>query len=400
MKRLLKVVKFLLVMGLLALIVLYAVWPQAASVEIARVEQGPLTITLDEEGKTRVRERFVVSAPVAGRVQRIELEPGDHVVRNETVVAVFRPADPALLDLRSRAEAEANVKAAEAACGRAKAERERASAEDRHAKSELGRSRALYQDGLAARQALELAENQALTAEDARRAAEFSVANAEQEINIARARLLSASREPGDPQQPIVIRAPITGVVLKRLRESESIVPAGEPLVETADPRKLEIVSDFLSTDAVRIRPGYSVQIDRWGGENDLRGRVRRIEPAGFMKLSALGVEEQRVSVLIDFDDPFEAWKRLGDGYRVEVRVVVWQEKDVLKAPTNSLFRRGEKWAVFVAENARARLRVVEVGQRNGNEAQILKGLSKGETVIVHPSDGIKDGSRVTAREK
>jgi HlyD family secretion protein len=187
--------------------------------------------------------------------------------------------------------------------------------------------------------------------------------------------------------------------VLKRLRESEAIVPAGEPLLEIGDPRKLEIVSDFLSTDAVRIRPGDPVSIERWGGEGPIRGCVRRIEPAGFMKISALGVEEQRVNVIIDFDDPFEAWKRLGDGYRVEVRVIVWQSEGVLRIPTSSLFRRGEDWAVFVVEDGRARLRRVEVGRRNGVQAQVLKGIDEGEVVIIHPSDTLEEGSRVTARE-
>jgi HlyD family secretion protein len=400
MKRLLKILKFLAAAGLIALILIMAFWPKPAAVDLAPVKRGPLTITIDEEGKTRVRNHFVVSAPVAGRVQRIELEPGDRVVRNETVVAIFSPADPVLLDFRSRKEAEANVKAAEAGLGRAKAECERTAAEERHAQSELARTRALYKDGLAARQSFDAAENEARTSVEALRAAEFSVAGAEHEATMARARLLSNSREPGDPQPPIVLRAPITGVVLKRLRESEAIVPAGDPLVELGDPKQLEIASDFLSTDAVRIRPGYPVQIERWGGEGVLHGRVRRIEPAGYMKVSALGVEEQRVSVLIDFDDPFNAWKRLGDAYRVEVRVIVWQAQDVLKTPTSSLFRRGENWAVFAVENGLARLRTVEIGQRNGSEAQALKGLSESEIVIVHPSDAVKDGVRIAAREQ
>jgi HlyD family secretion protein len=396
MKRLLRYLKILAIMGVFVLLVILALWPKSATVDLARIERGPLTITLDEEGKTRVRDLFVVSAPVAGRVQRIELEPGDKVIRNQTVIAVFNPADPVLLDVRSRTEAEENVKVAEAALGQARAERERAATANRLAQSELARMQALYREKLIAQQAFESTESQARTAEEAERAAAFSVASAEHEVTLARARLLSASRNPGDLQPPVILRAPITGVVLKRLRESTAVVPAGEPLVELGDPRKLEIVSDFLSTDAVRMKPGDSVQIERWGGENTLRGRVRRIEPSGFMKISALGVEEQRVSVLIDFDDPFEAWKRLGDGYRVEVRVIVWQAKDVLKVPTSSLFRRGENWAVFTAGNGRARLCTVEIGPRNSSDAQVIKGLSEGEIVIVHPSDTIKDDSRIS----
>ncbi len=399
MKRLLKILKFLVLVAMLALLIVMALWPKATAVDLASVVKGPLTITLDEEGKTRVHKRFVVSAPVSGQVQRIELEPGDKVVRDQTVVAIFKPADPVMLDVRSRTEAEASVKAAEAGYGRAQAERDRAMAADSLAQSELVRKRALHENRLIAQQEFESAESQARTAGEALRAAEFSVESAEHEVTIARARLLSSSREPGAAQQPVVLRAPITGVVLKRLRESESIVPAGEPLLELGDPRQLEIVSDFLSTDAVRMQPGYPVLIERWGGENAVRGRVRRVEPSGFMKISALGVEEQRVSVIIDFDDPFEAWNKLGDGYRVEVRVIVWKADAVLKVPTSSLFRHGEKWAVFVSENGRARLRTVEVGPRNGSEAQVLKGLFEGEILIVHPSDTIKDGSRITARE-
>jgi HlyD family secretion protein len=398
MKRLLKHGKFFAVAVLFVGLMLMAFWPEPAAVDLVRAEKGTLTVTIDEEGETRVRERFVVSAPVAGRVQRIDLEPGDSVVRGQTVVASFSPADPAPLDARSRAEAEAAVKAAEAAIGRVRAERDRAAAVERLARSELGRTRALVEKQVAARQTLESAESQASAAGEALRAADFAVASAEHELAVARARLLSGSGDAGAARAPIALRAPIDGVVLKRLRESEAIVLPGEPLLELGDPRRLEIVVDFLSTDAVRIHAGDPVHIERWGGEGALRGRVRRIEPSGFLKVSALGVEEQRVNVIIDFEDAFEAWKRLGDGYRVEVRVVVWHAESVLKVPTSSLFRRGESWAVFAAENGRARLRLVEVGQLNGTDAQVLAGLSEGEVIIIHPSDTLQDGGRIKAR--
>jgi len=398
MKRLLKLGKFLAGAALLTALLVMAFWPKPVAVDLERAKRGPLQVTIDEEGETRVRQRFVVSAPVAGRVERIELEPGNTVVRGQTVVARFSPADPAPLDARSRAEAEAGVKAAEAAIGQARAERERAAASDRLAQSELARTRALVEKQVAPRQTLESAESQARTAGEALRAADFAVAGAEYELAVARARLLSGSVAAGEARAPIVLLAPIDGVVLKRLRESEAIIPPGEPLLELGDPRQLEIVAEFLSTDAVRIRPGYPVRIERWGGEGELRGRVRRIEPSGFMKVSALGVEEQRVNVIIDFADPYETWKRLGDGYRVEVRVVAWQSDSVLKIPTSSLFRRGDRWAVFTAENGRARLRQVEIGQRNGTEAEVLAGLSEGEVVVIHPSDTLQDAARVTAR--
>jgi len=398
MKRLLKLGKFLAGAALLTALLVMAFWPKPVAVDLERAKRGPLQVTIDEEGETRVRQRFVVSAPVAGRVERIELEPGNTVVRGQTVVARFSPADPAPLDARSRAEAEAGVKAVEAAIGQARAERERAAASDRLAQSELARTRALVEKQVAPRQTLESAESQARTAGEALRAADFAVAGAEYELAVARARLLSGSVAAGEARAPIVLLAPIDGVVLKRLRESEAIIPPGEPLLELGDPRQLEIVAEFLSTDAVRIRPGYPVRIERWGGEGELRGRVRRIEPSGFMKVSALGVEEQRVNVIIDFADPYETWKRLGDGYRVEVRVVAWQSDSVLKIPTSSLFRRGDRWAVFTAENGRARLRQVEIGQRNGTEAEVLAGLSEGEVVVIHPSDTLQDAARVTAR--
>lgn len=400
MKRLLKYLKILFVVGVIALLVIVALWPKSEAVDLASVKKGPLTVTIDEEGKTRVRKRFVVSAPVAGQVQRIELEPGDPVVQNQTVVAIFNPATPVLLDARSRTEAEVSVKVAEAGYGRARAERERAATDAQLAQSELERKSALYKKRLIPQQEYDSAVSQARTAAEAVRAAEFGVESAEHEVALARARLLSTSREPGDLQQPVILKAPITGVVFKRLRESAAVVPAGEPLLELGDPRQLEITADFLSTDAVRIKPGDPVLIEHWGGEKEVNGRVSRIEPSGFMKVSALGVEEQRVSVIINFDDPFEAWKKLGDGYRVEVRVIVWQSADVLKTPTSSLFRHGEDWAVFTVENERAKLRMVSIGRRNGKEAQVLKGLSEGEIVIIHPSDSIEDGSRVAAREQ
>jgi HlyD family secretion protein len=263
------------------------------------------------------------------------------------------------------------------------------------ARSELERHRQLAPSGIVSKEALELRETDARVAEEALRAASFAAATAEAELERARAVLLRTSE--GGASQTIDLHSPIDGVVLKRLRESEAVVPAGEPLLELGNPHDLEIVSDLLSVDAVKVRPGQLVLIEQWGGEGALRGRVRRVEPSGFLKISALGVEEQRVNVIIDFEDPKQAIP-LGDGYRVEVRVVVWEGRDVVKAPTSSLFRQGEKWAVFVVEGGRARLRMVEVGQRSGFAAQILSGLTPGERVVVHPSDTLRDGARVRPR--
>jgi HlyD family secretion protein len=379
----------LVVAGILAV----ALWPSAIEIDVARVERGPMQVTLDEEGETRVRDRFVVSAPVAGRVERIELEPGDPVVRGKTVVARLTPAAAPLIDPRTQAELSAAVEAARAALGQARAERERAAAALKRAQSTFRRLGALADSGAISGDELESAQTALKSAEEALRAADFTVARAEHELQLARARLKPSSA--GGATVDVV--APVDGVVLKRLRESASVVPVGEPLLEIGDPGRLEIVADLLSTDAVRISPGDPVLIEQWGGNHPLEGRVRRVEPSGFMKVSALGVEEQRVNVIIDFTDEGEGG-RLGDGYRVEVRVVIWQNASTLKVPVGSLFCRGDEWAAFVVESGRARLHTVKLGQRNDREGQVLSGLSEGETVVLHPPDTLTDGARVTVR--
>jgi HlyD family secretion protein len=379
--RLVRDRKVLAAAGLVTVLLAVGLWPRSAAVDVAPVERGLLRVTVDDEGETRVRDRFVISASVAGRVLLIELEPGDPV-RPGDVVATLRPAPPALLDQRSRAEALAGVETAKAAVGRALATRDKA-------KSDLERHRMLAAQGVVSPEVLELRETDA-------RAAAYAAATAEGELERARAVLLQATA--GSAGRTLALHSPADGVVLKRLRESEAVLPPGEPLLELGNPAELEIVSDLLSVDAVKVRPGQAVLIEQWGGDQALRGRVRRIEPSGFMKVSALGVEEQRVNVVIDFADPAEKRGSLGDGYRVEVKVVVWEGSDVVKAPTSSLFRQGDDWAAFVVDGGRSRLRRVAVGRRNGLEAEILKGLSAGERVVVHPADTLKDGSRVVPR--
>jgi len=374
-------------------IVAMAMWPESLEVSRATVERGAMQVTLDEDGETRIRDKFVVSAPVGGRLQRIELEPGDTVVRGKTIVARLTTADAPLLDPRTRGELEAAAEAAGAAVGQARAELERATAELMRARTTLQRQQQLMKAGAIAADNLDAAETAVATAEEARKAAEFAVARSEYELQLARARL----RAPSPVGRAVEIVAPVSGVILKRFRESESVVPVGEPLIEIGEPARIEIVADFLSTDAVRIQPGAQVLVEGWGGSHSLEGRVRRVEPAGFMKVSALGVEEQRVNVLIDFDDPSAAG-RLGDGYRVEVRVIVWREEEVVKAPVGGLFRRGTDWAAFVVENERVRLQPVGLGQRNDVDAQILEGLSPGQAVVLHPPDTLVDGARVTIR--
>jgi HlyD family secretion protein len=388
-----------LVWGLAALIVLalvFAFWPEAVPADFASLERGLLRVTIDEEGETRVRDRFVVSAPVAGQVLRIDLEPGDIVVARKTVLATFQPGLPALLDARTRAEAEGRVNVARAALEEARAARDRAQTERDFAESDLKRQRELDRAGLVSAEKLDAAVAEARAKTDALRVTESAIRTAQRGLEVAQAALVVAGV--ASTSSPILIRAPVTGVVLKRLRESESVVPAGEPLLEIGDPKNLEVVSDLLSTDAVRISTGNLVLIEGWGGEKTLKAKVRRIEPSAFTKISALGVEEQRVNVIIDFDDATVGDNVLGDGFRVEVHIVVWEKENVLKVPISALFRVGEEWAVYVVANGRAARRTVSLGQRNSLEAEVLSGLQQGDVVIVHPSDAVQDGVRVSAR--
>ncbi|HEX6975378.1 MAG TPA: efflux RND transporter periplasmic adaptor subunit [Vicinamibacterales bacterium] len=388
MRRFIKIAAVVLVLGgLLA----WAFRPAAVPADFARAERGSLQITVQEEGRTRVRDRYVVSAPLPGRMQRIELEPGDAVVAGKTVLAQFLPVDPALIDARTRAELEARVRAAESALGGARSDRDRIHSDLTFAQSELKRSRELIDQKVIAPRELEAAERSAQSLERALQSAEFAVRTAEYQLQIARASLLRPS---GGGSGAIPLRAPVNGVVLRRLQQSETVVATGTPLIEVGDVHDLEIVSDLLSSAAVKVQPGQRVFIEQWGGDKPLMGRVRRIEPSGFTKISALGVEEQRVNVIVDFDER----PTLGDGYRVEVRIVVAERENVVKVPASSLFRVGTDWALYTVEEGRAHRKIVGVGQQNGLEAEIVKGLEAGEQVIVYPSDAVADGVRVTAR--
>jgi HlyD family secretion protein len=378
--------------AVIAVLLAVAFWPTPVPVEVATVTRGSLMLTIDEEGQTRVRDRYVVSAPVHGRVLRIELEPGDPVKRGEEVARV-RAETPPLLDARSRAEAEAALESARAALGRARADEQRTRAALAQAERELRRARELAAAELATGQLVDTREAEERTAREAANAAAFAVQAAQAEVDRARARLDPGTAPPG---RVVSVPAPVDGVVLKRLRQSESIVPAGEPLLEIADPQQLEIVSDLLSTDAVRVKPGDRVLVEQWGGAEVLEARVRRVEPSGFTKISALGVEEQRVNVVFDFVDPAAAWRQLGDAYRVEVRVVVWSADSVLKVPTGALFRVGESWAVYTVEDGRARQRLIEIDHQTGQDAEVTSGLSEGAQIVLHPPDILADGASVS----
>jgi len=392
MLRLLTDRRLLLSTVVIGSLIAIALWPTAVPVDMAAASRGPLAVTIDEEGRTRVRDRFVVTAPVAGRVLRIELEPGDRVARGD-VVARLQPESPPLLDARTRAEALATVDSTQASLGLARAEEQRARAALAQAQRDLARTRRLTTAGVATPQDLEAREADALVAEEAVNAAAFAVQAASAEVERAQARV--GTSVPARGGGAVVVKSPADGVVLQRLRESESVVPAGEPLIEIGDPAQIEIVTDLLSTDAVRVRPGARAMIEQWGGETALAATVRRIEPAGFTKVSALGVEEQRVNVVLDFVDGGEECASLGDAYRVETRIVLWEAPNVLKVPTNALFRDNTQWAVYVVSGGRARRTIVEIGHQTAQEAEVLDGLTEGARVIVHPGDLVRDGARI-----
>lgn len=377
--------------------VIYAFLPKPIPVETARVARGRLQVTVDHEGRTRVKERYVISAPLSGRLLRVELHPGDPIRAKETLLAAIEPSDPALLDPRARAEAEARVKAAEAAKLRAIPILDRTRAASEQAKTELDRAQKLYATGVMSRQELDNADLKSRTADEELKAADFGAQIAAFELEQAQAVLSGGKNYAAGA--PFEIHSPINGELLRVFQESESFLQSGTRLMEIGDPRDLEMEIDVLSRDAVKIKPGDKVLVEHWGGDAPLLGRVRLIEPAAFLKVSALGVEEQRVNVIADFVDSPEMYRALGDAYRIEARIVISEADNILKVPAAALFRRGEEWAVFVADHGRAVLRPVKIGRRNDLEAEVLGGVNENETVLVHPSDKIQDMTRIQERK-
>jgi HlyD family secretion protein len=378
--------------------IVYGFMPRPVPVDIAKALRGPLTVTIEEEGKTRVKDRFIISAPVSGFMKRIELDVGNHVEKGKVVVEL-EPLRSAVLDPRSRAEAEAAVSAAEAAL-KATEENARATAADaEYTKSNFERIKKLFEEGYASKNALERAESEAKRTEANRLSTEATVNVAKYELDKARTTLRYSTVEGITNHGHIVaIHAPINGRVLKIHHKSEGVVSSGEPLIDIGDPGKLEVKVEVLSADAVKIKTGTTVFFERWGGDPALSGKVRVIEPAGFTKISALGVEEQRVLVVADIISPPESWQRLGDGYRVDARFIIWEGKDILQIPAGAIFRKDKDWAVFVVKNKRAHLRKVEIGHRTGLMVEITSGISEGEMVITHPDELIKDGTYVRSR--
>lgn len=378
---------------LLGSLVAWGLWPQAVVVEVGTVERGTLTVHVSEEGRTRIRNRYVVSAPVTGTMRRVALKPGDGVESGVTVLTVLEPSAAPLVDPRARVQAEAAVAAREAALGQLKESRIAAESVLRLAEAERARVLALDQKGALSESDRERVESEALVRAAEVRAIGFSIQVAEHELAQARAVLdRPAGLAPGNR---IELKSPVSGRVLKVFQESAAVLAAGTPILEIGDPANLEIEAEILSRDAVAIGEGDPVVIDQWGGDEPLKGRVRRVEPAAFTKISALGVEEQRVLVLCDLLDPAAAAGRLGDRFRVELRVAVWHADDTLRVPAGALFRQGSDWKAFVHREGRARLVSVRAGRSDGRMSEVLGGLEAGVKVLLHPPDVVRDGTRV-----
>ena len=369
--------------------------PRPIGVDTAAVARGPLRITVEEEGRTRVKDRYVVTAPVDGYARRIEFDVGDSVEPGELLVEL-EPVRSRVLDPRSRAEAEARVAAARSSLARAEAEARRAQAEADQAMIEFRRQKELRARELVAQSRLDEAESAMRATDAASRASASAVDVSRYELDAALTALnYSAAVPDTGPKETVLVTAPVSGRILKKIHESEGVVAGGQPLLEIGDPALLEVEVDVLSKDAVRISPGGRVLLERWGGADALEGRVRTVEPTGFTKISALGVEEQRVLVIVDIVSPPGEWSRLGDGYRVEAAFVVWEQDQVLQVPASALFRRDNGWALFAVDDARAVLRPVRIGRSNGLQTELLEGLPEGSEVVVHPDEAIEDGSRV-----
>ncbi len=381
--------------GLLALIVV-GLLPKPLPAEIAVVSRGDLRVTVNEEGMTRVKNRHVIASPVAGQLRRIDWKPGAVVEAGKTVLAVLESGGADILDARSLVQAEARVRAAEAAVAQAVAQRARAVANANLQREDFARQKTLFASGALSRQEFDAAETRATTTAQEARAAEFAGQIAEFEAAQARALLLRGQPAgAGARGEPLVILSPVSGRVLRVMQESERLVTAGFALLEVGDPTDLEARIEVLSRDGVAIQPGARVQLEQWGGPVALNARVRVVEPSAFTKVSALGVEEQRVYVIVDFTDPLEVRRSLGDNYRVEARIETWSGQNILKVPSGALFQRGAQWQTYVEEGKRAMLRTVRVGRSSGRETEILEGLSEGQNVVVYPGDQIANGSRI-----
>ena len=377
------------------LLLISALRTKPIEVETATATTAPLTVSVLEEGKTRIRHRYVISPPVAGYLQRVTLRAGDKIEAGKTVLATISAEPSSFLNPRARAESEARLKAAHAGKMQRQAQIDRARDALDLASKELVRARELKKSGAIAGRDWDAAQNQARMLERELRTAEFALQVAEFERAQAEAALLQAETPAGETSQPLPIIAPVSGFVLNVHEENARIVAAGTPIMEVGDPADLEAEVELLSSDAVGVQPGAEVSIEQWGGSQPLRGKVTLVEPGGFTKISALGVEEQRVKVRVEFVDPLPAGISFGDRYRVEARIVTWHSDSVLQIPTGALFRHGGDWVTFVLDGKNARQTKVEIGHNNGIAAEVLGGLKANQRVILHPPDSVADGAVV-----
>ncbi len=379
--------------SLLIALVAWGLWPKPILIETGTAIRGPLTVRISEEGKTRIRNRYLVAAPVAGKMRRVTLKPGDEVKAGETLLTTIEPVAPPLLDPRARSEAEAVVAMREAAQKQAAEALDARRSAATLAQTDRDRVRAVKRDGTISDADRDRAEGDASIRSADARAAEFALQVSNHELALARAAL--ERPETLGAQNLIEVRSPVSGRILKVFQESEMVVGPGAQILEVGDPADIEIEAEILSRDAVNIHAGDSVMVEQWGGVAPLNGRVRRVEPAAFTKISALGVEEQRVIVLCDLLETPEAAKALGDRFRVDVRVAIWQAGDVLIVPAGALFRQGNEWKTFLFRSGSARLTAVNAGHSDGRLTEVLSGLQVGDEVLLHPPDTIQDGSTV-----
>ena len=387
---------WLALLGVLVLLALVLGFREPAKlIESAEVRQDHFRMVVEEEGRTRMRDRYEISAPVSGYLARVQREPGDSVSAGDLLFSLHPPpADP--LDNRTRGQMEGALQRAAGRIQAARMDRDAQRARAELAESERKRAERLFEQGNIPRDELDRARTEARSSEAALRSAEFSVQVAEFEREMIQASLRASADV--ERAERVAVKSPVDGLVLRRHRESEGLIQAGTPVLQLGDPASLEVRVDVLSSDAVRLHPDMKVELERWGGDSVLHGRIRRVEPAGFTRVSALGVEEERVPVVVDLEAEQEDVGRLGDGFRVEARFVLVEEDEVLQAPSGALFRREGSWGVFVREDGRARYREVEVGRRSGLYREVLDGLTAGERVVLHPGQDIDDGTRLRER--
>jgi len=398
-KLAIKIIIAVVIVGLLS----FAFMPEAIKVDMVLVEKGDLLVTLDGEGKTRIHDIYVVSTPVDGRVTRIESEAGDIVTAGKTIIANMYPANPQFLDKRSETQARADVDGARAALALANARVKQVTAQLEFDTADLKRTQELYKKNTVSKSGLERSELSLKTLKAELETAQSNQKVMQARLEAAKVRLLQPesvefNSELENANCHICVRSPVDGRVLRLLHKSESIVPVGTPLVEIGDLKDLEVNIEMLSTNAVRVKVGDSALIKRWGGNQDINARVRVIEPSGFTKISALGVEEQRVNVILNFTDPIEKWSSLGDAFRVEAAIIIDRADDAIKIPLSALFRQNEKWSVFKVVDGVALIQQVTVGRKNDRFAEIEQGLEVGELIIVHPGNSVEDGVSVSER--